>query len=65
MQLLSRVPLPREGEDGAVWTGESAPALAVTTFLGLPGQSDPGMAGLEISPGHRLHQQPPGDEGTG
>lgn len=41
--------------------GKSVVALAATTSRGLPSPSGPGMAGLEISPSHRLCKQPPGD----
>lgn len=52
------------GMDGVVWTSQSAAVPAVTTARGLPRQSDPGTAGLEIPPSHRPHQQQPPGHGA-
>lgn len=70
MQLLSRVPLNEKetprwrglgNVDGQVCHGHGS-----HNILGPPySQTNSGMAGLDISPSHKPHQQPLGDRGMG
>lgn len=70
MQTLSRVSLSEKETTGWCGLGNVGRQVCHSPgsyhFVGPPyDQTDPGTAGLKISPSHRPHQQPPGDSSTG